>query len=264
MTLPSRANIQDAKCILVVGATAGIGRALALAIHDLPSRPTVIVAGRRQERLDELAKKSERIKTARVDLMSGRDALAKFANELVATYPDLDAVILSSGVQHMFDFKQPEKVDLDLFEAEYTTNYVSIVTLIKFFLPHFLKLSEQGRPSFIVPITSGLGMLPGHWVPTYSATKAALHSLSLSLQLQLKGTNVKVIEIAPPLTESELHDHQGTTPKLSKFWLPLDKFTEETMAGLCRGDLHICPGDTKEKWEKFEKGKLEMMASNRT
>lgn len=92
MTVSPRANIQDAKCVLVVGATAGIGRALALAIHDLPSRPTVIVAGRRQERLDELAKRSERIKPARVDLMSGRESLKKFADEMVATYPDVSGV----------------------------------------------------------------------------------------------------------------------------------------------------------------------------
>ena len=46
--------------------------------------------------------------------------------------------------------------------------------------------------------------------------------------------------------------------------MPLDKFTEETMAGLCRGDVQICPGDSKEKWEKFEKGKIEMLAVNKT
>ncbi|GJE85776.1 NAD(P)-binding protein [Phanerochaete sordida] len=265
MTVTPRATIRDAKCILVVGATAGIGRALALAIHDLPSRPTVIAAGRRQERLDELAQTGDRVKTARVDLTSGRAALKQFVDEMLATYPDLDAVVLSSGIQHIFDFKQPEqKFDLDLFEDEYTTNYVATVTLIKFFLPHFLKLSEQGRPSFLMPITSGLGIVPGPWVPTYSATKAALHSLALSLNHQLKDTKVQVMEIMPPLTESELHDHQGMTPKLSKFWLPLDEFTEQTMAGLCRGDVQVCPGDTQDKWDKFEKGKIELMAVNRT
>lgn len=57
---------------------------------------------------------------------------------------------------------------------------------------------------------------------------------------------------------------QGTTPKLSKFWLPLDKFTEQAMAGLCRGDVQICPGDSQDKWVKYEKGKIEQMAVNRT
>lgn len=92
----SRANIQEAKCILVVGATAGIGRALALAIHDLPSKPVVVVAGRRQERLDELTKQSERIKSVRVDLTSSRDSLRTFANETIAKYPDVsDSTVFS-------------------------------------------------------------------------------------------------------------------------------------------------------------------------
>ena len=72
------AGIKDAKCVLVIGATAGIGRALALAIHDLDSKPIVIVAGRRQERLDELAAKSDRIKTARVDINTSYDKLKPF------------------------------------------------------------------------------------------------------------------------------------------------------------------------------------------
>lgn len=57
---------------------------------------------------------------------------------------------------------------------------------------------EQGRPSFIIPITSGLAMLPAPHVPDYCATKAALHSFSLSLDKNLKNTNVHVMEVMPP------------------------------------------------------------------
>lgn len=256
----SVAGIGAAKCVLVVGATAGIGRALALAIHQLPSKPTVIVSGRRQERLDELTRQGERVASARVDLTSGRESLQAFANDTISKYPDLDAIILSSGVQHTFDFTKPESIDLDLFETEFTTNYIAIVTLIKIFMPHFLKLSDQGRPSFIIPVTSSLGILPGPWVPAYSATKAALHSFSLSLDEQLrKKTKVQVMEIIPPLVESELHDHQGTTSRLSKFWMPLDTFTKETMQGLCRGDMQIAPGEAKGRWEKWEKSKIDTL-----
>ena len=65
-------GISECRCILVIGATAGIGRALALALHDLPSKPNVIVGGRRQERLDELTKTSDRIKGVLVDVTSKR------------------------------------------------------------------------------------------------------------------------------------------------------------------------------------------------
>ena len=82
-------GIKDAKCVLVIGATSGIGRALALAIHDLDSKPIVIVAGRRQERLDELAARSDRIKTTRVDINTSYDKLKQFVDDVVTKYPDV-------------------------------------------------------------------------------------------------------------------------------------------------------------------------------
>ncbi|KAI0788592.1 hypothetical protein C8Q75DRAFT_734283 [Abortiporus biennis] len=253
----SKANISDARSILIIGATAGIGRALALALHDLPSQPQIIVAGRRKERLDELTAKSERIKSVQVDVSGGRESLKKFVDQLLVDYSQLDAVVFSSGIQHQFDFSRPDSVDLDKFEAELTTNYISIVTLIKFLIPHFLSLSNQDKPSFIIPISSGLAVYPAPTVPGYCATKSALHSLSLSLDSQLKDTNVHVMEILPPLVESELHDHQGTTPALSKFWMPLDVFIPQVVDGLKRGDVQIPIGQAAEGWDTFEKGKLE-------
>ena len=82
-------GIKDAKCVLVIGATAGLGRALALAIHDLDTQPTVIVAGRRQERLDELAKQSDRIKTFRVDINTTEENLRHFVQGVLAQYPEV-------------------------------------------------------------------------------------------------------------------------------------------------------------------------------
>ncbi|CAL1695386.1 unnamed protein product [Somion occarium] len=215
-------GIIESRCVLVLGATSGIGRSLALALHDLPSKPTVIVGGRRQERLDELAKTSDRIKGVQVDVTAGREALRGFVKDTLATYPDLDAVIFSSGIQLEFDFNHPEQVDLDALENELTTNYTSIVTLITLFLPHFLKLNEQGRPSFIIPVSSALSIVPAPWVPNYAATKAAIHSLSISLGAQFRETNIRVLEVIPPLVESELHDRESQlefddVPRLSSF-----------------------------------------------
>lgn len=84
-------GIKDAKCILVLGATSGIGRDLALALHGLDSKPTVIVAGRRQERLDEISKQGERIKTARIDITSSEDTLKEFVQQTLSQYPDVSS-----------------------------------------------------------------------------------------------------------------------------------------------------------------------------
>lgn len=253
-------GIADAKCVLIIGATSGIGRALAQAILALPSKPTVIVAGRRKERLVELANKG--FKTVQFDVTAGRETSKTFTQDITVAYPDLDTVIFSSGIQMMYDFKNPDSIDLDGIENEFNTNYISIVALIKFFLPHLFKLGEQNRPSFIVPITSSLAIVPGPWVANYCATKAALHSLSLSLDSQLQGTNVHVMEIFPPLVESELHDHQGKTPQLSKIWMPLNEFTEKAMEGLLRGDVAIPVGMAADVWPLFEQGKSERIAQS--
>ncbi|KZP08570.1 hypothetical protein FIBSPDRAFT_761197 [Athelia psychrophila] len=53
------ASINSSKCVLVVGATSGIGQHLALAILALPSQPTVIIASRRRARLDKIVAQNE-------------------------------------------------------------------------------------------------------------------------------------------------------------------------------------------------------------
>ncbi|KZT21657.1 NAD(P)-binding protein [Neolentinus lepideus HHB14362 ss-1] len=248
-------SINDSKCILVIGATAGIGRALAVSLKALPSSPKVIVTGRRQERLDELAKQG--FETIKVDIDTDRANLKKFVDNTVRKYPELDSIIFSAGIQHEFDFTKPEEVNVDYIVSELNTNYTGIVTMITYFLPHLLKVASKGQPAFIIPITSGLGIVPGPWVPCYCATKAALHSYSISLNEQLRDTGVHVIEILPPLVESELHDHQGRTPALSKVWMTLDEFTKQTVEGLKRGDSIVASGMAAQGFEKFEKGKAE-------
>ncbi|KAF8203083.1 hypothetical protein BJ912DRAFT_1053089 [Pholiota molesta] len=253
---PAPASLDDAKCILVTGATSGIGRALALRIAKLPSRPTVVAAGRRQDRLDAL-RAVEGIEPLYLDVGADLETLKTSVGSLIAKFPDLDTVILNAGIQHQIDFTK--SVDLSKVLQEININYTSIVALITYVLPHFLKRSEEGKPSFIVTVTSGLGIVPAPGLPNYSASKAALRSFTTSLRAQLDETNIHVMEIIPPLVESELHDPYGTTEMLSKFWMPLDEFTDLTVEGLRKGDDYITVGSATQHFENFEKGKPEVM-----
>jgi len=254
-------GINDSKCVLVIGATSGIGRALALAIHKLPTRPTVIVSGRRQDRLDEIigeakgdAEGEQRLHAIQFDASAKTDGLKKFVTEAVAKYPDLDTIVFSAGVQHVFDFAKPKEINLDLAVQEMNLNYVAIFSLITLFLPHLLKLD---RPAFLVPVSSTLAMVSAGKVPNYCASKAALHSLSISLKNSLKNTNVKVMELMPPLVESELHDHQGSSFALANVWLPLAEYTKLALDGLQRGEFNIVVPQNKALWEKFEKDRVD-------
>jgi len=130
--------------------------------------------------------------------------------------------------------------------------------MITFFLPHLIKLGEQGRPTFLYPVSSGLSIYPAAGVPDYCATKAAIHSLSISLAVQLKEKNVHVVEIIPPFVESELHGSEGTTQHLDNIWMPLQKYTRLTLEGLVRGDPYVPVGTAVDRHKKFEEGKLEL------
>ncbi|KAI5995640.1 NAD(P)-binding protein [Pisolithus albus] len=234
-------NINDVKCILIIGSTSGLGRDLALSILELPPSPP----------LDELVSShgaDGRLRAVKLDVTADRATLKATIDDIIKTYPDLDAVMFSSGVQYGSDFCKPETINLDDFLVEIHTNYTSVVTMITFFLPHLISLGESGRPTFLYTISSGLGMMPGPSVANYSATKAAIHSLSISLNVQLKEKNVRVVEILPP---------QGTTETLSKYWMSLTEFTKLTMAQLSTDAAQIPIGMAAHAYEKYEAGKLE-------
>ncbi|KAL4062512.1 hypothetical protein V8B97DRAFT_2023197 [Scleroderma yunnanense] len=253
-------TINDVRCILIIGSTSGLGRALALSILDLPSKPTVLICGRRQERLDELVSShgaDGRLQAINLDVNIDRAQLKSAIDDIIKNYPDLDAVMFSSGVMHEFDFRKPETIDLDALLTELSTNYTSVITMITFFLPHLIALGETGRSTFLYTISSGLAMIPAPLVPNYCATKAGVHSLSLALNVLLKEKNVHVVEILPPLVESELHDNHGSKDAMSKIWMPLSEFTKLAMEGLVTEATQIPIGMAAQVYPRFEAGKAE-------
>ena len=80
-------SINNSKCILVTGATSGIGRALALAIAALPTHPKVIGVGRRKDRLAEL--KEAGIEAEEFDVGAGRASMKVFVEQMIVKYPEV-------------------------------------------------------------------------------------------------------------------------------------------------------------------------------
>lgn len=128
--------------ILVIGATSGIG--LAYAEKVVEDGKKAIVVGRRKENLDDFVKKHGKDKAeALVFDITKLGEIPQFAADVIKKHPDLDCIILNSGIQRGFDFTKPETVDLSVLDLEFTTNYLSYIHLTHAFLPHFQKQEKE-------------------------------------------------------------------------------------------------------------------------
>lgn len=228
--------------VLITGGASGIG--LALAERFLAAGSEVIVCGRREDKLREVAERHPRVKTRACDVgeEAGRRALLEWAT---AEHPALNVLVNNAGIQRRVDLLRPEPWEAT--GEEIAINLEAPVHLATLFVPHLLR---QERPA-IVNITSGLAFVPLANVPVYCATKAALHSFTLSLRHQLAGTPIQVIEIMPPAVNTDLGG-----PGLHTFGVPLDEFADAAVAGLRRGDLEI-PYGFAEQSSRASRGELD-------
>jgi len=201
--------------ILITGGGSGIGLGLAEAFAKLDNQ--VIVAGRSAEKLAKVAQKGFITETA--DL-SDLASIKNLAERVVEKFPALNVVIHSAGVAKNENL--PIGADAGVEEEIITTNILGPMRLTNVLLPHLLKQES----ATIMPISSGLAFMPNAQTPTYSSTKAAIHSYAQSLRYQLKDTPVEVIELIPPyvrtsmMGESQAHDPHA---------MPLDEYISEVM-----------------------------------
>jgi uncharacterized oxidoreductase len=204
--------------ILITGATSGIGLGLAQRLHAAGNR--LILTGRRQALLDEATAAHPGMTGYQNDITDA-DQVADLAARLAKDHPDLSTVILNAGIM------QPERLvqgqtDLSVAEATIATNLLGPIRLTHALMPQLL-----AQPSArIVTVTSGLAFVPLALTPTYSATKAAIHSWTQSLRFQLAATNIAVNELAPPGVQTDLMPGHRTSPHA----MPFDAFIDEVMS----------------------------------
>ncbi|MBA3828387.1 MAG: SDR family NAD(P)-dependent oxidoreductase [Taibaiella sp.] len=217
--------------ILITGGTSGIGQAFAE--QFLAAGSTVIVCGRRQERLNELKKKHPDLITKVCDV-ADKGQRHELVEWVTKEYPMLNVLMNNAGIQLVTDMTKP--VDLNRVYNEVETNFIAPLHLASLFAPH---LATQ-KDAAIINISSGLAFVPIAFMPVYCATKAALHSLTLSLRYQLRDTSVKVFEIAPPSVDTELGHDRREDKNQSHGGMPIAAFIEEAMDAM-KNDLLEAP-----------------------
>ncbi|MGW8135467.1 SDR family oxidoreductase [Sphingomonas zeae] len=202
--------------ILMTGGGSGIGEALAHRFHDRGD--TVIIAGRRREALEKAAEGRERIHVVTLDVEDAA-AVDAFAQAIVADFPALNVLFNNAGIMKFEDLTG--RRDLADAEATLTTNILGPIRLTNALIDHLVTQSDAA----IVNVTSGLAFVPLVAAPTYSATKAAIHSYTVSLRTQLEG-KVEVIELAPPGVQTDLTPGQAHRPG----YVPLEEFADAVAA----------------------------------
>ncbi len=170
------------------------------------------------------------------DLASVRNT----ARKAIEKFPGLNCVFNNSGVQRRHDFAAGKPIDDAAMLAEVQTNLLGLVRVTSEFLPHL-----KSQPSAILlNVSSGLAFVPLQVFPVYCATKAAVHSFSLTLRQQLRNSSVKVIELIPPYVATELAGG-SPSPAGAMHRMPLQTFIAETMGALASDADEIAIGGAR-------------------
>ncbi len=199
--------------ILITGSTSGIGLGLALRFHKAGNK--VIVAGRRKALLTADHPGIEAIELDVADAKSIGQASERAAER----YPDLNVLINNAGIMLSENVLEPGS--LKVAEESVTINLLGTIRMTYEFLPQL----AQKKDAAIINVSSALAFVPYPIALTYSATKAAVHSFTEGLRVQLADTSVRVIELAPPGVRTTLFGQEN-----AEHAMPLDDFLDETLA----------------------------------
>jgi len=213
------------RTVVVTGGASGIGLAIAARFHRAGS--TVIVCGRREDKLREALVAYPGL-DMRVADVSTADARIEFRDLITREYPSVDVLVNNAGIQRLVSLLDDEPWEKT--HDEIAINVEAPIHLSRLFIPHFRR---QPRAA-IVNVTSGLSFAPLANVPIYCATKAALHSFTLSLRHQLRDTAIEVVEIVPPAVDTDLGG-----PGLHTFGVDVNEFADAVMTRVAAGEQEV-------------------------
>src|SRR4029077_4560006 len=174
--------------IFITGGTSGIGKGLAEAFHRLGNQ--VIFSGRREDRLKNICAANLGMRYFALDI-TDLNSIRNTARKVIEEFPSLNCVFNTSCMQERHDFAAGKSInDADML-AEIQTNLLGLIRVTAEFLPHL----KNQQDATLLNVSSGLAFVPLAVFPIYCATKAAVHSFSVSLRHQLRNAKVKVIEL---------------------------------------------------------------------
>lgn len=219
--------------ILITGGGSGIGLELARQFSKLNNR--VIICGRNIDKLRSVESELKDVTAIQCDITDNASVDHLFQ---VLTSAGLDVnVLINNAAKANAYYLGPGAGAGRKASEEILTNYIAVVEVTERFLPLLLKQAGAA----IINVSSVVALVPGLIVPTYSASKAALHSYTQSLRLSLaKASNVKVFEVMPPVVDTDFSRDIPGTNRMAP-----SSVVEEIVRGLASNELEIQIGMTK-------------------
>jgi uncharacterized oxidoreductase len=211
--------------VFITGGGSGIGRGLAEALHKLGNQ--VIISGRRKGHLAATIKANPGMRSVELDVADPA-SIAAVAKKLIADYPELNVLINNAGIMRIDD--AAGAVDEAVLVPTVTTNLLGPIRMTSALIDHLKK--QTGAT--VINVSSGLAFTPLAMTAVYCATKAALHSYTLSQRYKLKGSSVTVLELAPPWVQTDLLGGKSD-PRA----MPLKEFIDQTMTVLATNASEI-------------------------
>ena len=204
--------------ILITGGTSGIGIGLAQRFQQAGN--TVIVAGRRTDLLEKIEAEHPGLRTLLLDVTDPA-SIAQARQTVAARYPEVNVLVNNAGIMLPEKLLDADAGSLQIAEDTVSTNLLGPIRMVYALLPHLAAKDE----AVVINVSSGLAFVPLPITPTYNATKAAIHSFTEALRVQVAGTAIQVIELIPPAVRTTLMGQQD-----SEQAMPLEEFLTETMA----------------------------------
>lgn len=233
--------------VWITGASSGIGKAMAAEWARLGYK--VALSARRKELLDKVAEEirnsgGEAIAVT-CDILE-EDSIAHAVQEVIATWGQLDVVVANAGFGV---FGSIEKLSAKDWNRQFQGNVTGLALTVKYALPHLMK--TKGRIGLVGSVGA---FLPSPNLGAYGASKAAVHSIGQTLQVELMGTGVSCTTMHPGFVVSEIArvDNEGVwhperpDPRPANFIWPTDKAAKVMVKALLkRKRIYIFTGHGK-------------------
>jgi uncharacterized oxidoreductase len=228
--------------ILITGAATGIGLEAAKLFDQHGNR--LIMVARNEDRLEREAARLKDAHTFACDI-SDADQVGRLVDYVRSEHGEINMIFLNAGVTNNYQLFGDE----DMFEhasEEMATNYLSAVRLTQLFEP----LLRDKPNAAIIITTSGVALVRDVQNPTYSATKAALHSLVLAMRLVLQktGSDIKVFELMAPLVDTPFAKDVNSDAKV-----PPAEVADALLTNLEQDVLEMHVGITADMYQTYLK-----------